>query len=150
MNRSSWLSFAHYARVAAWQYVNLFDFIYIAGYDHTVGNDSRPVSSVSPNNSSRNTGCVPPRARSDLMPDVNRKDQTPFHHLRTLTQKEVRAIVPYTPQHILRLEKAGKFPRRIKLGENRVGWRLIDIENWLHARLPAQTYFADPQTEDAL
>jgi prophage regulatory protein len=52
-------------------------------------------------------------------------------------------LVPYTPQHIRRLEKAGKFPRRIKLGENRVGWRLIDIEEWVSARLPAEVYYID-------
>jgi len=63
--------------------------------------------------------------------------QFPLHHLRIITQKELRFLVPYTPQHILRLEKAGKFPRRLKLGQNRVGWRLIDIEAWIAARLPA-------------
>lgn len=68
-----------------------------------------------------------------------------LHHLRIITQKELRSLVPYTPQHILRLEKAGRFPRRIKLGQNRIGWRLIDIEDWLKARLPAQVYCADPE-----
>ncbi|AHB47689.1 hypothetical protein W911_03505 [Hyphomicrobium nitrativorans NL23] len=84
------------------------------------------------------------------MSTANRKDQSPLHHLRTLTLKEVRSIVRYTPQHILRLEKAGKFPRRIRLGENRIGWLLTDIEDWLKARLPAQTYRADPEPADAL
>jgi prophage regulatory protein len=54
--------------------------------------------------------------------------------LRILTKKEVCTLVPYTPQHIHRLEKAGRFPRRIQLGPNRVGWRLVDIENWINAR----------------
>jgi prophage regulatory protein len=31
-------------------------------------------------------------------------------------------MVPYTPQHILRLEKEGKFPRRVQVGPNRVAW----------------------------
>ena len=69
-------------------------------------------------------------------------------HLRIVTQKDLRTLVPYTAQHILRLEKAGKFPRRLKLGDNRIGWRLIDIEDWLNARIPAQTYHADPQADD--
>lgn len=42
-----------------------------------------------------------------------------LHHLRIITQKELRLLVPYTPQHILQLEKAGKFPRRIRLGQNK-------------------------------
>ena len=32
---------------------------------------------------------------------------------------------------IWRLEKAGKFPRRIKLGGNSVGWFSTEIEMWL-------------------
>lgn len=54
--------------------------------------------------------------------------------LRILTKKEVCALVPYTPQHIHRLEKAGRFPRRLQLGPNRVGWRLVDIEKWVNER----------------
>ena len=57
--------------------------------------------------------------------------------LRILTKKEVCALVPYTPQHIHRLEKAGRFPRRIQLGANRVGWRLTDIERWIEERAQA-------------
>lgn len=68
---------------------------------------------------------------------------TSLDHLRVVTQKELRQLVPYTPQHIRRLEKAGKFPRRMKLGQNRVGWRLLDIEAWLTARMPSQIYFSD-------
>mgnify|MGYP000933054929 FL=1 len=73
-----------------------------------------------------------------------------LHHLRIITQKELRGLVPYTPQHVLRLEKAGKFPRRMQLGQNRVGWRLIDIEAWITARLPKDLYRSDPQTDESL
>jgi prophage regulatory protein len=55
--------------------------------------------------------------------------------LRIITKKELRALVPYTPQHIHRLEKAGRFPRRLQLGPNRVGWRLADIERWINERV---------------
>lgn len=57
-----------------------------------------------------------------------------LHHLRIIVQKELCLLVPYTPQHILRLEKAGKFPRRIRLGANRVGWLLVDVEAWIASR----------------
>jgi prophage regulatory protein len=68
-----------------------------------------------------------------------------LHRLRIITQKELRSIVPYTPQHILRLEKAGRFPLRIRLGQNRVGWRLIDIEAWIASRLPSAAPRTDQQ-----
>ena len=53
---------------------------------------------------------------------------------RILTKKELRLIVPYTSQHILRLEKRGKFPKRLQIGSRRVGWYLAEIEAWLNAR----------------
>jgi prophage regulatory protein len=59
-----------------------------------------------------------------------------LNRLRLITKKELRELVPYTPQHIHRLEKAGRFPQRLQLGPNRVGWRLSDIEAWINARLP--------------
>ena len=44
--------------------------------------------------------------------------------LKLVTKKELRAVygVPYSPQHIARLEAAGKFPKRIRLGQCRVAW----------------------------
>lgn len=56
---------------------------------------------------------------------------------RIVTRKELRQIVPYTPQHILRLEKKNQFPKRIVMGPRRVGWRLSDIEAWLNERAAA-------------
>jgi prophage regulatory protein len=43
--------------------------------------------------------------------------------------------IPYSPQHIARLEAAGRFPKRIPLGQNRVAWLLSEIEEWLDARI---------------
>ena len=50
---------------------------------------------------------------------------------RVITRRELRRLVPYSPQHILRLEKKGKFPKRIKVGERRVGWWLHEVMAWL-------------------
>ena len=50
---------------------------------------------------------------------------------RVITRRELRLLVPYTPQHILRLEKKKKFPERIKVGERRVGWWLHEVLAWL-------------------
>lgn len=49
---------------------------------------------------------------------------------RILSKKELRLYVPYTPQHIARLEKEGKFPKRVQLGPNRVGWFEGEIVAW--------------------
>ena len=48
---------------------------------------------------------------------------------------ELKTLVPYTRQHILRLENAGKFPRRVRLGENRIGWLAPEIEAWIQSRV---------------
>lgn len=53
---------------------------------------------------------------------------------RLLTIAQVCELVPYTRQHIYRLEAAGKFPRRVKLGENRVAWREVEIIDWIETR----------------
>ena len=53
---------------------------------------------------------------------------------RVITRRELRRLVPYTPQHILRLEKQGKFPKRIKVGERRVGWWLHEVMAWLEQK----------------
>ena len=50
---------------------------------------------------------------------------------RIITSRELLRLVPYTPQHILRLEKQGKFPKRIKIGERRVGWWLHEVLAWI-------------------
>lgn len=48
-----------------------------------------------------------------------------------LNFKQVRKLVLYSRAHIDRLEKAGKFPKRIKLGTGRVGWWKAEIMAWL-------------------
>jgi prophage regulatory protein len=53
---------------------------------------------------------------------------------RMITKKELRLIVPYSPQHILRLEKQGKFPKRIPIGARRVGWWLHEVMGWVAER----------------
>src|SRR5262245_31312708 len=65
-------------------------------------------------------------------PMIAKTDQS-LNHLRIITKKELRILVPYTPQQILRLENGGKFPKRIKIGDNRVAWRLLEVGEWLRA-----------------
>ena len=53
--------------------------------------------------------------------------------VRLLSKKQLREIVLYSPAHIQRLEKAGLFPKRIKLGphrSSRVGWLEDEVMAW--------------------
>lgn len=52
---------------------------------------------------------------------------------RIINRRELRLLVPYSPQHILRLEKKGKFPKRVIIGERRVGWWLHAVLAWLES-----------------
>jgi prophage regulatory protein len=53
-------------------------------------------------------------------------------HDRILSAKELRNRIPYHPTHLARLEKDGKFPKRIKLNPNgRVGWSEFEIDEYI-------------------
>lgn len=47
---------------------------------------------------------------------------------------EASIIVKLSLSTIHRYEKAGKFPRRIRLGENAVGYRMSELQAWLDSR----------------
>jgi len=48
---------------------------------------------------------------------------------------EVLHRVPYSEAHIWRLEREGKFPRRVRLGANRVVWVEAEVDEWLNSKL---------------
>lgn len=48
--------------------------------------------------------------------------------------KTLKRMVLFSRQHVTRLEKAGLFPKRIKLGQHRVGWVKAEVEAWLKGR----------------
>jgi prophage regulatory protein len=58
--------------------------------------------------------------------------------LRVLCKKQLKLLVPYTGQHISRLEKDGKFPKRLQLGPGRVGWLAHEVEAWINERVNAR------------
>lgn len=49
--------------------------------------------------------------------------------------KRLKQTIPYSRQHIKRLEDEGKFPVRVQLGEHRVGWILDEVEGWVARRV---------------
>jgi prophage regulatory protein len=48
-----------------------------------------------------------------------------------LARKRVLERVPFSAAHLARLEKAGRFPRRVKLGACRVGWVESEVAEWI-------------------
>ena len=57
---------------------------------------------------------------------------------RLVDKKGLKTVygIPYSHQHIARLEKAGKFPQRVQLGACRVAWYCWEIEAWIASRRP--------------
>jgi prophage regulatory protein len=55
---------------------------------------------------------------------------------KLVTKKELKSIfgVPYSFAHIARLEVAGQFPKRVRLGACRVAWRYEQIVGWVRDR----------------
>ena len=52
-------------------------------------------------------------------------------------QLEERGIV-YCNTHLLRLERANQFPKRVHLGANRIVWVEREIEEWICGRISAR------------
>ena len=56
--------------------------------------------------------------------------------MRVLRFSELHKLkgIPFSRMHIDRLEKAGNFPRRFKIGVNSVCWSEKEIDEWLEQR----------------
>jgi prophage regulatory protein len=67
---------------------------------------------------------------------------------QVVSKKELKTVcgIPYSGAHIARLEAAGRFPRRIRLGQNRVVWLVSEVEEWLDARIAQRDANVTPDT----
>ena len=56
---------------------------------------------------------------------------------KLVSKKELKSVygIPYSFQHIARLEVAGRFPQRIQLGQCRVAWLSEEVEAWIGERV---------------
>ena len=52
---------------------------------------------------------------------------------------EVEARVPYSRAHLYRLEDQGAFPKRKRIGANRIAWKRSEVEQWLSDRMEGQS-----------
>jgi prophage regulatory protein len=60
--------------------------------------------------------------------------------MRYVTRQQLREEfgIPYSKAQLARLEKAGEFPRRVRLSANRVAWVEGEIVAWCAARNQAR------------
>ncbi len=54
--------------------------------------------------------------------------------MEILREPEVKRMTALSRVTRWRMENAGKFPSRVQLGANSVGWRKDEIEDWLESR----------------
>ncbi len=56
---------------------------------------------------------------------------------KLVSKKELKSIygVPYSFAHIARLETAGQFPPRVRLGACRVAWVAEEVETWIEEKV---------------
>lgn len=67
--------------------------------------------------------------------DGHQQPPDPLAHLRILTMEQLCGLTSYSKQHIYRMQRAGRFPKRRQIGPNRVGVPQTDYEKWF-ASLP--------------
>ena len=63
--------------------------------------------------------------------------------MRILSVDEVTITTGLSRSTLLRLEGAGKFPKRLQISPSRVGWRSDEIDAWLQA-LPRVSVEKEP------
>jgi len=53
---------------------------------------------------------------------------------KLIRRRQVLELVELSHSTQWRMEKAGKFPARVKLGTGSVGWHLMEVEEWVRRR----------------
>lgn len=54
--------------------------------------------------------------------------------MRIIRKPEVRTKTGLSDPTVFRMEKSGKFPRRVQLGGNSVGWIESEIDDWIEKK----------------
>jgi prophage regulatory protein len=71
---------------------------------------------------------------ANVAPKIAANDNIkPNKLLRFCELNDTRGIT-YTRRHLYTLESERKFPKRVPLGENRVGWLESEIDDWIRDR----------------
>lgn len=56
-----------------------------------------------------------------------------------ISSDQIRSWAPYSLNHLRRLEAQGSFPKRVRIGANRVAWVREEIDDWLQCRIAERT-----------
>ncbi len=54
--------------------------------------------------------------------------------MNILRTRDVTRVTGLSRTTVWRLERAGKFPPRMRLGENSVGWLEEEVQSWIESR----------------
>ena len=52
---------------------------------------------------------------------------------------KISELIPYSQNHLRRLEAKGQFPKRIRIGENRIAWLKDEVDSWIEERVNARS-----------
>ena len=68
---------------------------------------------------------------------------------RLIDKKELRRLIPYSDSQVRRMEQAGTFPKRVRLGPGRVAWFLWQVLEWIDCRREGRVWTADTSSRVA-
>jgi len=54
--------------------------------------------------------------------------------VKVIRRRELLNLIGLSCSTQWRLERAGEFPARVRLGKGSVGWRLAEVEAWVNGR----------------
>lgn len=54
---------------------------------------------------------------------------------RILRKQQIAELTGYSAVHLCRMEREGRFPRRVNLGDRAVGWVEAEVLDWIAERI---------------
>jgi prophage regulatory protein len=76
--------------------------------------------------------------RREVMAENGISSSSSPPRLRILRRAEVLSIVPLSDASLRRMEKDGRFPKRIRLGSKSYGWAESEVLDWIRLRMEAR------------
>lgn len=67
---------------------------------------------------------------------MNKHEATPT--TRIIRKPELLNMLGISDPTVYRMEKAGKFPQRLRLGGNSCGWLKAEVDGWIAERIAAR------------
>ena len=107
----------------------------------TIDIDAEPDLEGVPGDEAANRAAQPANSppRPDLRKPESHRQFVPYLNAhappdRIMREREVQAVTGLSRTTRWRLERSGKFPARIHLSPNAVGWRSCEIADWIASR----------------